>query len=123
MMTEIHEEEFSDLIDTIKAASRGWIEAIAIISEDGTPLAHNSELEFNAEYVGAATAAICGAISAVIELLNVKNYRKADIQLEGSRYLLMRPYKGHYIVCLTKQKPNLGFINMILEAYLSEREK
>ena len=120
-MMKANEKELTFLINSIKDRSRGWIEAIAVISEDGTPLAHNSELEFNPEYVGAATAAICGAISAVIELLSTKGYKRVDIQLEGGRYLLMRFYKGNYLICLTRPHPNLGLINMILEAHLSER--
>ncbi len=123
MMAKTQVEDLGEVIEAIKASSRGWIEAIEVVSEDGAPLAHHSELEFNPEYVAAATAAICGAISAVIELLNVKKYKKVNIQLEDGRYLLMRKYRGNYIVCLTKPNPNLGLINMILEAYLSEREE
>jgi len=123
VMAETRAEGLGEVIEAIKASSRGWIEAIEAVSEDGAPLAHQSDLEFNPEYVAEATAAICGAISAVIELLNVKRYKKVNIQLEDGRYLLMRRYRGSYIVCLTKSNPNLGLVNMILEAYLSEDEK
>ena len=122
-MGETPEEDLAGLAEAIKASSRGWIEAVEIVSEDGTPITHYSDLEFNPEYVGAATAAICGAISAVIELLNTKNYKNVEIQLDDKRFLLMRKYRGYYVVCLTKPNPNLGFVNMILEAYLSRGEE
>ncbi len=122
-MAEVPAEELADIAEAIKTSSRGWVEAVEVVSEDGTPVAHYSELEFNPEYVGAATAAICGAISAVIELLNAKKYRNVEIQLDDRRFLLMRRYKGYYVVCLTKPNPNLGFVNMVLEAYLSRGEE
>ncbi len=114
-------ETFSMLIENIMVSSKGWVEAIAVVSEDGTPVAYNANVDFKPEYIAAATAAIGGAVSAVIELLNAKNFSKIDIQLQDKRCLLIRSYKNHYVVCLTKPSPNLGFINLILEAYLSGR--
>ena len=110
------------LIKVIKANSRGWIEAVEAVSEDGMPIAHESDEErFNPEYIAAAVAAICGAITAVIELMNARGYKRLSIQLEDKRYILVREYRKHYIVCLTKPNPNLGFIDILMEAYLAEQ--
>ena len=114
-------ETFNMLIENIMVSCRGWLDAIAVVSEDGTPIAYNANIDFRPEFIAAATAAIGGAISAVIELLNAKSYEKVDIQLQDKRYLIIRSYKSHYVVGLTKPNPNLGFINLILEAYLSGR--
>ena len=114
-------ETFEMLIENIMVSCKGWIEAMAVVSEDGTPVIYNANIDFKPEYIAAATAAIGGAVSAVIELLNAKGYDKIDIQLQDKRYLLIRSYKNHYVVGLTKPNPNLGFINLILEAYLSGR--
>lgn len=121
MMAKAEERLLAGLIKAIKMNSRGWIEAMEIVSEDGIPIAHESDTgEFNSEYVAAATAAICGAISAVIELMNAKGYKRVNIELEDGRRVLVRQYRGYYIVCLTKPNPNLGFIDLLMEAYLSE---
>ena len=119
MMAKAEERLLAGIIKAIKANSRGWVEAIEVVSEDGMPIAHESDNEaFNPEYVAAATAAICGAITAVIELMNAKGYKRVSIQLEDGRYILVRQYRGYYIVCLTKPNPNLGIIDIVFEAYL-----
>ncbi len=121
MMAKAEERLLAGLIKAIKMNSRGWIEAIEVVSEDGMPIAHESDNElFNPEYIAAATAAICGAITAVIELMNAQGYKRVNIQLEDKRQILVRQYKGYYIVSLTKPNPNLGFIDLLMEAYLSE---
>jgi len=73
MMAEAEARFLAGLIKVIKMNSRGWIEAIEAISEDGMPIAHESDEEkFNPEYIAAAVAAICGAITAVIELMSAR---------------------------------------------------
>lgn len=120
MMAKVEERVLAGLIKAIKMNSRGWIEAIEVVSEDGTPIAHESDnIRFNSEYVAAAVAAICGAIAAVIELMGSKGYKRVSVELEGGRRALIRQYGRYYIVCLTKPNPNLGFIDLLLEAYLS----
>jgi hypothetical protein len=42
-----------------------------------------------------------------------------DVKLREKRYLLIRRYRDYYIVAVTKPNPNLGFINLVFEAYLS----
>lgn len=121
MMARAEEKLLAGLIKAIKMNSRGWVEAIEVVSEDGISIAHESDnMRFNSEYVAAATAAICGAISAVIELMNSKGYKRVSVELEDSRRVLIRQYRGYYVVCLTKPNPNLGFIDLLMEAYLSE---
>lgn len=114
-------ETFQVLVESIMVSSKGWVDAVAIVSQDGSPVTFSANIDFNPEYIAAATAAIGGAASAVVELLNSKSYEKIDVQLKDKRYLLIRLYKDHYVICVTKPNPNLGFINLILEAFLSGR--
>ncbi|MEM3819524.1 MAG: hypothetical protein QXF08_03645 [Nitrososphaerota archaeon] len=100
-------------------SSKGWVDVVTIVSQDGAPVTFSANIDFNPEYIAAATAAIGGATSAVVELLNSKGFDKVDVQLKDKRYLLIRIYKDHYVICVTKPNPNLGFINLILEAFLS----
>ncbi|MEM4467273.1 MAG: hypothetical protein QXH49_07465, partial [Nitrososphaerota archaeon] len=65
-------ETFGVLVESIMVSCKGWVEAVAIISPDGVPLAYNANVDFNPDYVAAATAAIGGATSAVVELLDSK---------------------------------------------------
>lgn len=113
-------ETFEMLIENIMVSCKGWLEAMAVVYEDGTSVAYNANVDFNPEFIAAATAAIGGAVQAVMELLGSKGYTKIDVELHDQRYLIIRTYKsGYYVVGLTKPKPNLGFINLILEAYLT----
>lgn len=112
-------ETFQVLVESIMVSSKGWVDAAAIVSQDGSPVTYNANVDFNPDYIAAATAAIGGAASAVVELLNSKGYDKIDVQLKDKRYLLIRIYRDHYVICITKPNPNLGFINLILEAFLT----
>ncbi len=112
-------ETFQVLVESIMVSSKGWVDAVAIVSQDGSPVTFSANIDFNPEYIAAATAAIGGAAAAVVELLNSKSYEKIDVQLKDKRYLLIRLYRDHYVICVTKPNPNLGFINLILEAFLS----
>lgn len=121
MMTTTEEKLLAGLIKAIKMNSRGWVEAMEVVSEDGIPIAYESDYEgFNSEYIAAATAAICGAISAVIELMNSRGYKHVSVELEDGRRVLIRQYRRYYVVCLTRPNPNLGLIDILMEAYLSE---
>ena len=42
-----------------------------------------------------------------------------DVKLKEKRYFLIRRYRDYYVVAVTKPNPNLGFINLVFEAYLS----
>lgn len=120
MITSAEERLLAGLARAIKINSRGWIEAVEIVSEDGASIAYESDNSgFNSEYIAAATAAICGAIAAVIELIGAKGYRRFNIQLDNGRHILIRQYRGYYVVCLTKPNPNLGYVELLLEAYFS----
>jgi predicted regulator of Ras-like GTPase activity (Roadblock/LC7/MglB family) len=114
-------ETFQVLVESIMVSSKGWVDAVAIVSQDGSPVTYSANVDFNPEYIAAATAAIGGAASAVVELLNSKGYEKIDVQLKDKRYLLIRMYRDNYVICVTKPNPNLGFINLILEAFLSSK--
>lgn len=121
-MTEKSEIELLvGLVKAIKKSSRGWLETVVATSEDGTPMAYeNDSMRIDPEYIATAAAAICGMVSSVIELMNSKDYRRVSIELEDGRKVLIRKYKKYYVVCLTNTSPNLGFIDMLLEAHLSE---
>ncbi len=113
-------DSFKILIDNIIIGCKGWVESVAIVAEDGTPVAYSAHTGFNPEFIAAATAAIGGAVNAVMDLLNATRYNKIEIELNDRRYIIIRNYKDrYYIVALTKPKPNLGFINLIIEAYVS----
>lgn len=114
-------EALQVLVESIMVSSKGWVEAVAVVSQDGTPVTYNANVEFNPDYIAATTAAIAGATSAVVELLNSKGFDRIDVQLKDKRYLLIRNYKDQYIICVTRPNPNLGFVNLILEAFLSGR--
>ncbi len=121
MITRTEERLLAGLVRAIRINSRGWVDAIEVVSEDGMPILHeNDNPSFNSEHVAAATAAVCGAITAVIELMGAKGYKRFNIQLEDGRHILIRQYRGYYVVCVTKPNPNLGYVEIVLEAYLSE---
>ncbi len=119
MSANEEKRSLNSLIKEIKMNSRGWIETAIAVSEDGTLIAYENEL-INPEYIATATAAICGVVSYVMDLVNAKNYKRVNIEFEDGRRLLITRYKGNYIVCLTKSKPNMGFVEILLEAHLSE---
>lgn len=114
-------DELAVLVENIIVSSRGWIDAVAIVSQDGAPITYNSGIIFNPEYIAAATAALAGAASAAVELINSRDFDRIDVQLRDKRYMLIRGYKDYYVVCITKPNPNLGFVNLVLEAFLSGR--
>lgn len=121
MITSAEGRLLAGLVRAIKMNSRGWLDAVEVVSEDGMPVAHESDdPKFNSEYIAAAAAAVCGAITAVIELMGAKGYRRLNIQLDDGRLILIRQYRGYYVVSLTKPNPNLGFVELVLDAYLSE---
>jgi len=107
------------LVDDLMVSCGGWIEAIIIVSEDGIPIAYSASIDLKPDYVAAAISSIAGATSAVLELLNSRGFDGIDIRLRERRYLLVRRYQNCYLVALTKADPNLGFINLALEAHLS----
>jgi len=111
---------FNKLIENILVSSRGWIESVTVVSPDGMPVAYNESSPVNHDFVAAATAAIGGAVSSVVELLNANGFNKIDVQLNDKRYLLIRKFQNYYIVCTTKPNPNLGFISLVLETYISQ---
>jgi predicted regulator of Ras-like GTPase activity (Roadblock/LC7/MglB family) len=119
-MTANSEEQL--LVSLLKASSRGSIEMTMILSENGTPVAYESDNKYyDPEYVATAAAVISGAVSSVMELLNAKGYKQVSVDLGDGRKLLIRQYKKQqklYLVCLTNTNPNLGFIELLLEEHL-----
>ena len=111
---------FDKLIENILVGSRGWIESVTIVSPDGLPVSYNEASPINHDFVAAATAAIGGAVSSVVELLNSTGFRKIDVQLEDKRYVLIRKLQDFYIACVTKPNPNLGFVSLVVETYISK---
>jgi predicted regulator of Ras-like GTPase activity (Roadblock/LC7/MglB family) len=106
MITSAEERLLAGLVRAIRMNSRGWVDAVEAVSEDGVPIAHESDNpSFNSEYVAAAAAAVCGAISAVIELMGAKGYKRFNIQLDDGRSILIRQYRGVLCGLLDKAKP------------------
>jgi len=114
-------QELKSLAEDLMVGCRGWVDAIIIVSEDGAPLTYTANMDLEPEFVAAATASIVGATSAVLELLSSRGFDGINVRLKEKRYLLIRSYKGYYVVALTRPNPNLGFINLVFEAYLSSR--
>ena len=119
----IVQQKLRSLMEDIMIGCRGWIEAIIIVSEDGSPIAYSANIDLEPDYVAAATLSIAGVTSSVLELLNSRGFDRIDIRLKEGRYLLLRSYKSYYVVALTKPNPNLGFVNLVLDAYLSSRNE
>jgi len=111
--------ELNSLIEDIMISCRGWVDAIIIVSQDGAPLAYSANIDIDPEYVAAATSSIAGATDAVLELINSRGFDAVDVKLGEKRHLLIRRYRDYYVVAVTKPNPNLGFINLVFEAYLS----
>lgn len=111
--------ELKSLIEDIMIGCRGWVDAIIIVSQDGVPIAHSANINIGPDYVAAATSSIAGATDAVLELINSGGFDDVDVKLKEKRYLLIRRYGDYYVVAITKPNPNLGFINLVFEAYLS----
>lgn len=108
------------LAERILVGARGWVEAVIIASPDGTPIAYNSKIGINPDSVAAVVAAIGGAATATVDLLGSDGYDRIDLRLSDRRYLLVRRHGNNYIVCVTRPDPNLGFINLVLDALLSK---
>jgi predicted regulator of Ras-like GTPase activity (Roadblock/LC7/MglB family) len=109
------------LVESILTSCKGWVDAVLMASEDGTPIIYSAKIDIKPDYIAAATAAIGAATSVAVETLNSKGYEKIDVQLKDKRYLMIRVYGDGYVVCITKPNPNLGFINLVLEALLSSK--
>lgn len=109
----------TSLIEDMMIGCRGWVDAIIVVSQDGAPVAYSANMEVDPEYVAAATSSIAGATDAVLELLSSGGFEDIDVKLKEKRHLIVRRYEDYYIVAITKPNPNLGFINLVFEAYLS----
>jgi predicted regulator of Ras-like GTPase activity (Roadblock/LC7/MglB family) len=110
------------LIESIMVSSKGWVEAVAVVTQDGSPLTYSAEVEFKPDFIAAITATICGACDAATDILNLNpgGYESIDIQLGDKRHIIINRYGDYYVVCLTRPNPNLGFINLVLRALLSK---
>ncbi|MEM4498444.1 MAG: roadblock/LC7 domain-containing protein [Nitrososphaerota archaeon] len=116
---ELARSELKSLIEDMMISCRGWVDAIIIVSQDGAPIAYSANMDLDPDYVAAATSSIAGATDAVLELINSKGFDCVDVKLKEKRYFLIRRYRDYYVVAVTKPNPNLGFINLVFEAYLS----
>lgn len=116
---EVALSKLRSLIEDIITSCRGWIDAIVVVSQDGVPLTYRMNMDLDPEYVAAASSSLAGATLAILELINSEGFESIDVKLKERRYLLIRSYRDYYIVALSKPNPNLGFINLVFEAYLS----
>jgi hypothetical protein len=43
------------------------------------------------------------------------------LRLGDGRYVLVRRHGKDYVICMTRPNPNLGLVNLVLDALLSKR--
>jgi predicted regulator of Ras-like GTPase activity (Roadblock/LC7/MglB family) len=114
-------ETLQVLTERIMAGAKGWVEAVIIASPDGIPIAHNSRRDIDVDKVAAVVAAIGGAAAATVDLLGSDTYDRLDLRLGDGRYVLVRRHGKDYVICMTRPNPNLGLVNLVLDALLSRR--
>ena len=113
-------ESLQVLTERIMAGAKGWVEAVIIASPDGIPIAHNSrKADIDVDKVAAVVAAIGGA-AATVGLLGSDTYDRLDLRLGDGRYVLVRRHGKDYVICMTRPNPNLGLVNLVLDALLSK---
>ncbi len=117
-MSYNREKEERSILPDIAYSSRGTIEVIVLVRPDGTPIDSYSFKSVDADYLSAATAALVGTISAVTQLIGVNEFKRLDVLLEDNRHIIIMPYGDNFLACITKPKPNLGFIYIILDTFL-----
>ncbi|RLG04634.1 MAG: hypothetical protein DRN54_00495 [Thaumarchaeota archaeon] len=122
-MVTIAQQKLRSLMEDVMIGCGRWIEAIIIVSKDGSPMAYSANIDLEPDYIAAATSSIAGVTSSVLELLDSRGFDGIDIRLKEDRYLLLRSYESHYVVALTKPNPNLGFVNLVLDACLSSENE
>ncbi|MEM2067615.1 MAG: hypothetical protein QXJ88_03490, partial [Nitrososphaerota archaeon] len=66
--------------------------------------------------------AISGVVSAILEVMNVGDYQRIVVELDGKRYLFIFQYRGDVVALITKLNPNIGFVNLLLDLYFKEGE-
>jgi predicted regulator of Ras-like GTPase activity (Roadblock/LC7/MglB family) len=115
-------EPLQVLTERIMAGAKGWVEAVIIASPDGIPIAHNSKkADIDVDKVAAVVAAIGGAAAATVDLLGSDTYDRLDLRLGDGRYVLVRRHGKDYVICMTRPNPNLGLVNLVLDALLSKK--
>jgi len=106
------------VLTDIVYSSKGSIEVIVLVRPDGTPIDSYAFKSIDADYLSAATAAIVGTVSAVTQLIGANEFSRIDVQLGDNRHIIIVPYEKNYVACITKSKPNLGFVYIILNTFL-----
>jgi len=112
--------ELQTLLEEVMRVSRGSIEVAIVSKPDGTPVAHVNASSVGPEYLGAAISAISGVVSSILDVMQVGDYRRIVVELDGKRYLFVLQYRGDVVAFITRLNPNLGFINLLLDLYFKE---
>jgi len=113
--------ELQGYIEEVIKVSRGMIEAILVAKPDGTPVAHVNSVKINPDYLAAAVSAVSGVIYSILEVMEMGEMRRVDVELSDKRHVFIVPYRSDYAALITKPNPNLGFIDILLDLYFRER--
>jgi len=114
--------ELQALLEEVIRMSRGSVEVAIVSKPDGTPVAQVNASSVGPEYLGAAISAISGVVSAILEVMNVGDYQRIVVELDGKRYLFIFQYRVDVVALITKLNPNIGFVNLLLDLYFKEGE-
>ena len=105
-------------INEVMLRCKGWVESILLTINDGRPLAYTNILSLQECGNPAEIVSVLERASQTLQLLGLKGFESIDIQLRDKRHLLVRPYQGYFIICLTIPEPNMGLVNKAIEEAL-----
>lgn len=106
------------LIEKIMKDSRGWIDLI-VMTVNGMRIVFTGGDGVEPKHIAEAASSIAKATLVVMELFGSKNFNEIDLQVQESRHLIIRGYRGCYIAALTKPNPNLGLVKLALNKNLA----
>lgn len=112
--------ELQRQVEEVIRVSRGAIDAILVAKPDGTPIAQANSININPDYLAAAISALSGVVSSILEIMEMGDFKKVDVELTNKRHMFVVPYRGDYVAVITKPYPNLGFVSLILDIYFKE---
>ena len=101
------------VINEVVFKCRGWVESILLTSSDGQPLAYSNTSSLRECGDPTKIVNVLEKASSTLQLLGLKKLESIDIQLRDKRHLLVKPYQGYFIICLTIPKPNMGLVKKL----------
>lgn len=110
----VHDD--ADLLVSRLTTSEGSVfEAAAVLSRDLSTVSVGGRMDKFRENLLPAAAIAISVLSDTVGGVELRFTEKIVVQMDDSRYLIIRPLKGRYLVCLTRPGVRRGLVDIILE--------